>query len=580
MSLLYRVIYATHANGSHHKLALDSLQRLTRHDADAWQRLFLKHVELYLDGSKAPDKQFKDFKNHVLHVRDKFWGGAPEKVESWYAHLVTALRDRNWPEAAWCAGVLSHYYTDPIHPFHTAQSEAENNIHRAVEWSINRAYDGLKREAEALHPDLFVAAPTGPNWLKSFVCEGAEKANAQYERLIAHYDINVGVVDPPAGLDVIARELVGDLMIYAADGYARVLERAIHESGAKAPDVSLSLETMLATLKIPLKLVKKKLANAEDRRVVEAMYDELMATGRVEAALPEDDRMVRDLHAKEVIAPREQKLTALRQQRTENARPVGLQRAPARPPAANAGGIDEQPQAARAIPTPAPAITTIPAPEARAESNFTEQSAPQKLTERISMLSFEQPSMTTGISSEQQPAPPLKSAPIAETPPVAEAPPATKPARLEATQKRRGPRTYLSMNDDVEAAPSIGPKTAARLYAIGIRTVADLIDADPFAAEESLGARHITADTIADWQDQAHLVMAIPDLRGTHAQILVGAGYRSIESIGAADPTGLSADVLKFASTSEGQRVLRDGDAPDLEVIKRWIDNAAAAIAA
>ena len=110
MSLLYRVIYATHANGSHHKLALDSLQRLTRHDADAWQRLFLKHVELYLDGSKAPDKQFKDFKNHVLHVRDKFWGGAPEKVESWYAHLVTALRDRNWPEAAWCAGVLSHYY--------------------------------------------------------------------------------------------------------------------------------------------------------------------------------------------------------------------------------------------------------------------------------------------------------------------------------------------------------------------------------------------------------------------------------------------------------------------------------------
>ena len=196
------------------------------------------------------------------------------------------------------------------------------------------------------------------------------------------------------------------------------------------------------------------------------------------------------------------------------------------------------------------------------------------------MLSFEQPSMTTGISSEQQPAPPLKSAPIAETPPVAEAPPATKPARLEATQKRRGPRTYLSMNDDVEAAPSIGPKTAARLYAIGIRTVADLIDADPFAAEESLGARHITADTIADWQDQAHLVMAIPDLRGTHAQILVGAGYRSIESIGAADPTGLSADVLKFASTSEGQRVLRDGDAPDLEVIKRWIDNAAAAIAA
>ncbi len=28
------------------------------------------------------------FKNHVLHVRDNFWGGAPEKVESWYRVLV------------------------------------------------------------------------------------------------------------------------------------------------------------------------------------------------------------------------------------------------------------------------------------------------------------------------------------------------------------------------------------------------------------------------------------------------------------------------------------------------------------
>ncbi|MCB0059762.1 MAG: hypothetical protein KDE45_22140, partial [Caldilineaceae bacterium] len=64
MSLLYRVIYATHANGTHHKLALDALQRLTRADTDAWQRLFLKHVEIYLDGAKAPDTTFKDFKNH------------------------------------------------------------------------------------------------------------------------------------------------------------------------------------------------------------------------------------------------------------------------------------------------------------------------------------------------------------------------------------------------------------------------------------------------------------------------------------------------------------------------------------
>ena len=76
---------------------------------------------LYLEGSKDPDNKFKDFKNHVLHVRDNYWGGAPEKVQNWYQHLVSALTAQNWSEAVYAAGVLSHYYTDPIHPFHTGR---------------------------------------------------------------------------------------------------------------------------------------------------------------------------------------------------------------------------------------------------------------------------------------------------------------------------------------------------------------------------------------------------------------------------------------------------------------------------
>ncbi len=60
--------------------------------------MFLKHAELYLEGSKAPDNEFKDFKNHVLHVRDSYWGGAPEKVQNWYGHLVEALRAQDWPQ--------------------------------------------------------------------------------------------------------------------------------------------------------------------------------------------------------------------------------------------------------------------------------------------------------------------------------------------------------------------------------------------------------------------------------------------------------------------------------------------------
>ena len=120
MNLLFRIVYAAHASGTHHKLALDALRHLKGMDADLWQRLFLQHAKLYLEGSKAPDNEFKDFKNHVLHTRDGYWGGAPEKVRSWYNHLVEALAQQDWPTAVYCAGVLSHYYTDPLHPFHTA----------------------------------------------------------------------------------------------------------------------------------------------------------------------------------------------------------------------------------------------------------------------------------------------------------------------------------------------------------------------------------------------------------------------------------------------------------------------------
>jgi len=68
MTLLFHILYAAHTRNTHHKLALDALRRLACMDADLWQNLFLVHGKLYLEGSKAPDNEFKDFKNHVLHT--------------------------------------------------------------------------------------------------------------------------------------------------------------------------------------------------------------------------------------------------------------------------------------------------------------------------------------------------------------------------------------------------------------------------------------------------------------------------------------------------------------------------------
>ncbi len=313
------IVYAAHANGTHHKLALDALSLVAGADAARWQNLFLKHATTYLEGSKAPDNTFKDFKNHVLHVRDDYWGGAPEKAAEWYDRLLAALRGSAWSDAAYAAGVLSHYYTDPIQPFHTAQTEAENAIHRACEWSISRSYDTLAAIGREQFADVDVAVPDGAGWLREMVCRGAETSNPQYEKLIAHYDVHRGTADPPAGLDATGRALVAELIAYASKGFAHILERAFAESGVTPPEVSLTAEAFLATLQIPQKWVEKKLTNAADRAQVLAMYHELQATWRVEATLPADDRAVRDLYAKEVAEPRAAKQSAPRAKRLAQA---------------------------------------------------------------------------------------------------------------------------------------------------------------------------------------------------------------------------------------------------------------------
>jgi hypothetical protein len=544
MNLLYRIVYAAHASGTHHKLALDALRHLACMDADLWQRLFLEHAKLYLEGAKAPDNEFKDFKNHVLHPRDGYWGGAPEKVRSWYHHLVDALAKQDWPTAVYCAGVLSHYYTDPIHPFHTGQSEAENNIHRAVEWSISKAYDELRKQGEIEFPNIEIELPAGPNWLVQLVCKGAEMANGRYEKLIAHYDIQRGVIDPPAGLDRVARRIVAELIQYAVRSYAAVLSRAIEESNVHPPAVSLSAATLAAVARVPFKLIARRIADKEERRLVERMYDELLATGTVEKSLTEDDRTVRGLYAQEVLArrapqpevskvfpfkPRQEVVTRIDQQRAM--RNGESEAAPSEAVLSNVVML-------RAAPLPAKV------PDAAAET--AESLRPRAgLTRRLDEVVASQPRAARTKAETSAPAP--------------------APAE---------PRYYLTLDSTVVEGPSIGPKTAERLAPLGIASIRDLMRAEPAALAVLLGARNVTQATIVDWQDQARLVCTVPGLRGTQAQLLVGAGYRSADALAMAEPEKLCADVLAFAASKDGQRVLRNGDPPDIEKIKGWLEAA------
>jgi hypothetical protein len=141
----------------------------------------------------------------------------------------------------------------------------------------------------------------------------------------------------------------------------------------------------------------------------------------------------------------------------------------------------------------------------------------------------------------------------------------------------REKRFYLALDDDIVRAPSIGNKTAERLVAAGVPLVRDFLDADPEALSQRLRTRYITPQRVRDWQAQARLVCTVPWLRGTHAQLLVGAGYPTAHEITQAEPDALCAAILRFATTRDGQSILRSGPPPDVERITKWIEFAAQA---
>ena len=205
MHLLFHIVYGAHANGTHHKLALDALRHLKCTDADYWQRVFLRHARLYLEGAEAPDDEFKDFENHVLHTRDGLWGGAPEKVRSWYRHVVEALARRGLADG----GLLRRRAEPLLHrpaaalPHRPVRGREQHPPRRRVEHRPQLRRPARSRP-RASFGDMRVELGADPNWLVELVCRGAELANRHYEKLIAHYDIGRGVVDPPAGLDPVA----------------------------------------------------------------------------------------------------------------------------------------------------------------------------------------------------------------------------------------------------------------------------------------------------------------------------------------------------------------------------------------
>jgi len=130
---------------------------------------------------------------------------------------------------------------------------------------------------------------------------------------------------------------------------------------------------------------------------------------------------------------------------------------------------------------------------------------------------------------------------------------------------------YLDLNDHIEAAPSIGPKTAERFEKVGVQTVADFLKQTAESMATKINYKRITAELVRQWQHQARLVCRIPNLRGHDAQLLVACGVTEPEELSTMQPKSLFDVIGPFSDTKEGLKIIRNGKKPDLAEITDWI---------
>ena len=607
MNLLELVIIAHRCRSTHHFIAFDALQLLQGEDAGDWKNLLLKHHTNLLKGAKAPDTEFKDFQNHVLHVEDGEWGGARDAAMEWYGKAVEALREQKWGKAAYALGVLTHYYADPIQPFHTAQTEEEGAIHRALEWSIAKSRDTIKALIDVRgYP--YVHAGTETGFVADMVLAGAKYSNPHYQTFIDHYDLHKGVANPPEGLDQTLLDILADLIAYATSGVAVLFQRAFAEAGVKPQKVDLDLPGYFAALDIPIRRITNRLADARDRKTVEAMYEEFVETGKVVKNLPSDDKKIRALHCKHIlrqplewldmmpIRPLGTKHVPLPQ----HPQPVEYQLKVVPVPVAGAAleaertptvapdpevfdPVETEDEAEAApdlavaaeIPEETPEITEAPEIEIAAEAEAAEEieavatDAAEPDPERADEQAEEAPEEATAAEAMLAELDAVET--IAPEPvPVADTDPVTVAPVEAANDDEHG--THITLDSPVVDAPSIGPKTASRLEKVDIWTIGDLLSADPAETAAALNVRYIKTDTLVDWQDQTRLMVEAPGLRVLDSQILVGAGIRCADDLAKASATKVLNAATSFLDTPKGARVLWGGENNvDKTEVEHWI---------
>ena len=291
MPAIVSILRAAHCRSTHHYFAIDALSSLKTQRGRKLGKLLLCEHHEYLLGAKAPDTTFRDFQNHVLHVSDNFWGGASQKCDEWLQRSRNHLERFEWNKAAYACGVLSHYFTDPIMPLHTGQSERETVVHRPMEWSVCKSYEDIYSQIQSSDAPQITLSPT-ENWIGAAVLEAATHAHQHYGEIIELYDLKAGTKKPREGLPPKAQKILADLFHLATNSWAKILDRMANELQIELPDRSLSIPTVLAAIDVPVAWVLNKIHDVHERREVKKIFKEFKSTGKLTKNRPLESKVV------------------------------------------------------------------------------------------------------------------------------------------------------------------------------------------------------------------------------------------------------------------------------------------------
>ncbi len=249
---------------THERLAYEATKYLPKERRD----VLLAYVTDLLEGSKAPDRKFKDFRNHVLHPSSEgLRGGAIEAAKEWYKKSIEYARKRDRKRFAFAMGVLSHYLADPTMPLHTSQEPGEENVHKFYE----RGTSELRRTWD-IEPKIRKKS------IEELLEESVSVSYPRYKDVMEKYDPHRGKpFNRKQGYTGDLYEITKELLSYALGNIVSVRLQVIEEANVK-PDKKPGI---LSLLKASLNTLLGFLERVNAERELARMKKELKKYGSV-----------------------------------------------------------------------------------------------------------------------------------------------------------------------------------------------------------------------------------------------------------------------------------------------------------